>query len=534
MTEYRIHGPPGCAKTTQLKESVDKAAKSFTSSGVLVTAFSKAAAQELVSRGLSVDKSQVGTLHAFCFRGLGKPTIAETRVDEWNESSRGFTLKKRGIEGEDFSDTSPELEENVGDDLLLRSTSLRAMRVARERWPSDVRRFDDRWRAWKSDKGYMDFTDLLEVGLSSLSCAPGKPDAIFVDEAQDLSPLEIALVRSWGARAKYYVLCGDSDQCIYAFRGASPTSFLEPAIPAEQNRLLTQSYRVSGKVHALAQRVIRRCRYRFAVDYLPTQEVGSVRRAGYNIGCATDLLRDVVRDLEAGKSVMVLSACAYQLRPFLGACRGAGVPYHNPYRQANGEWNAWRDGPKRLRSMLLPVSQSLGGGGLQPTYADVWSAVERIGSVLVDGARERARSSASMFAELRVDDEWWRGLFQPRAWSELRLAMDTGARATSDWYERVLDERGRGVAYACRAVRRVGAGVLDSEPRLTVGTIHSVKGAEADVVYLSPDLSAQGVTFLHKMPNNLDFMARLFYVGVTRARTTVVLLEPTDGKHWEM
>lgn len=58
-------------------------------------------------------------------------------------------------------------------------------------------------------------------------------------------------------------------------------------------------------------------------------------------------------------------------------------------------------------------------------------------------------------------------------------------------------------------------------PRLWVGTIHSVKGAEADVVYLWPDISYAATR------DDPDAVRRVFYVGMTRAREKVVLCAPS-------
>ncbi len=72
--------------------------------------------------------------------------------------------------------------------------------------------------------------------------------------------------------------------------------------------------------------------------------------------------------------------------------------------------------------------------------------------------------------------------------------------------------------------------VLDREPRLHVGTIHSFKGAEADVVFLFPDVSTQAWEAYHRSSVGRDAINRLFYVGMTRARETLVLCQPARRK----
>ncbi|HUX78338.1 MAG TPA: ATP-binding domain-containing protein, partial [Alphaproteobacteria bacterium] len=65
-------------------------------------------------------------------------------------------------------------------------------------------------------------------------------------------------------------------------------------------------------------------------------------------------------------------------------------------------------------------------------------------------------------------------------------------------------------------------------PPITIGTIHSVKGGEADVVYLYPDISVAAATerMIGAGQESEDSLLRLFYVGMTRAYEELVLMSP--------
>ena len=63
---------------------------------------------------------------------------------------------------------------------------------------------------------------------------------------------------------------------------------------------------------------------------------------------------------------------------------------------------------------------------------------------------------------------------------------------------------------------------------LTIGTIHSVKGGEADVVYVLPDLSP--AQWGQWTKGDRDALVRLFYVAFTRAREELVLVRTGAGK----
>ena len=88
----------------------------------------------------------------------------------------------------------------------------------------------------------LDFTDLIEVCLRDMTVAPGNPSVIFADEAQDLNPMQLSLVRKWGEQAEYFILAGDDDQTVFWFRGASPDAILDPDIPEDHKIILKQSY----------------------------------------------------------------------------------------------------------------------------------------------------------------------------------------------------------------------------------------------------------------------------------------------------
>jgi hypothetical protein len=86
--------------------------------------------------------------------------------------------------------------------------------------------------------------------------------------------------------------------------------------------------------------------------------------------------------------------------------------------------------------------------------------------------------------------------------------------------------RRRVAEYPVRVARRAGITGLNATPNIIVGTGHSVKGGEADVVYLLPDLSAAGTRSWEGKRNDRDAVTRLGYVMMTRARETLVICQP--------
>ena len=70
---------------------------------------------------------------------------------------------------------------------------------------------------------------------------------------------------------------------------------------------------------------------------------------------------------------------------------------------------------------------------------------------------------------------------------------------------------------------------FDNEPQIVIGSIHSVKGAEADCVYIYPDLSTSGDKEWKSCGGSRDSVIRVFYVAITRARESVGLMRARGG-----
>jgi superfamily I DNA/RNA helicase len=108
-------------------------------------------------------------------------------------------------------------------------------------------------------------------------------------------------------------------------------------------------------------------------------------------------------------------------------------------------------------------------------------------------------------------------MFEPEALDSLMAAWDLGIRELLEWWRaRVTADVQRRVEYPVDIAVRRGPQALASPPQVTVGTIHSVKGGQADVVYLFPDLSQAGGAQYARGGAARDSVIRQFYVGATR------------------
>ena len=116
----------------------------------------------------------------------------------------------------------------------------------------------------KQQRGLLDYTDLLTQWLALIlrykDAYRGRWEYFLVDEFQDTSPLQQAILEEIHGLGGAIITCGDASQCINSFNGSDP---------AEQEKLtkrikarsltLTYNYRSSRKIVDFANNILRGC-----------------------------------------------------------------------------------------------------------------------------------------------------------------------------------------------------------------------------------------------------------------------------------
>ncbi len=121
--------------------------------------------------------------------------------------------------------------------------------------PPDIPERLQAYAAYKAERNLVDYTDLLETWLTRLQGEAPRPwKHLLVDEIQDLSPLQISLIRALlPPSGEGFFGIGDPDQAIYSFRGALPDAgaVLRGTWPDTLAVTLTESHRSApGILHS--------------------------------------------------------------------------------------------------------------------------------------------------------------------------------------------------------------------------------------------------------------------------------------------
>lgn len=464
---------------------------------------------------------------------MGRPKIAESFLSEFSKEYPQYALESVKVDLDNPLEIDYD-KSHRGIELFRKCQILRAKQIPLDQWPMSVQAFYNAWRKWKCERGLSDFTDLIEHCLLLKVYPESSPSIGFFDEAQDFTPLELALVRMWGKQMDQIILAADDDQMLYHFKGATAESILNPPLPEQYIRVLSQSYRVPRKVHAFAEQLVKNISVRQQKTYYPRDHEGCVESL-HNVTMKnpSKLIERSIEAFENNQSIMILASCAYMLVPLISELKKLGIPFHNPYRQNRGDWNplSKRKGvtiTDRILSLLRPHES------VWKEYARMW-----MGNELKDWVKPiDAKFIKVKKKEIeKVEDDEKMEISQL-----VNLIGEAGMNALMDnentalqWYENSLTTSWKSkMAFPFRCIKRFGSERLNyfynrNGKASIIGTIHSVKGGEADKVYVFPDLSPSG---MREMTTNKDSIIRMFYVACTRARESLFLCDPANDRHY--
>lgn len=367
------------------------------------------------------------------------------------------------------------------------------------------------YQAALSERNARDLDDLL---LDALSVDAGFLH-LLVDEFQDINAVQRKLVQKWSADGlagggSLFVI-GDADQSIYGFRGASARCFdeLKQAVPSLVTIRLEQNYRSAPEVIAAAMSVIghnggeprRLVPMRPSGDRVRLVQTPDPQREG--IWIAKEIAR-----LTGGMDMLEAKDGERPLRPFSDIAVLC-----------------------RTRKQLLKIEECLRHdsipcivSGRDDALAEdsVRRAIRLFRSLLADApCPEAPCADAALFRPLisaeppRLLFERYAALHGQSDALERVMAMAVFHSSMADFL-RILTlgeeadlRRADGQAYASGAVRLM--------------TLHGSKGLEFPVVFLAGLTEGQLPLTRADRSADVEEERRLLFVGITRARDTLIL-----------
>ena len=120
-----------------------------------------------------------------------------------------------------------------------------------------------------------------------------------------------------------------------------------------------------------------------------------------------------------------------------------------------------------------------------------------------------------------VDKDKLKSMLKDSSYDIDTLEQNYGLKTNAVWFEAFDDAPKRDITYL-RKMRKNGE-KLNESPRITLSTIHGAKGGECENVVLLTDLS---LNTMRSYEQNPDDENRLFYVGATRTKEHLHIVEP--------
>ncbi|MFP4626843.1 MAG: UvrD-helicase domain-containing protein [Natronomonas sp.] len=563
----RLFGGPGSGKTTALLDRVDEMLDSGVDvEDVLIVSYTRAAAAEVrerladrLDRSPKSLRSNVCTMHAKSYELLNL-----SRGDVVGEKDKEAFCDDYGLEFEDEYQSARRRSARtttLGNKII--ATSQWLQRTRREvadwydvpfqwneeevrlppdiddraqtgnkytpTWPSDDDRIDipeaiRAWRSYKGSEGLVGFADMLER-VSQRSLVPNV-DHLVIDEFQDITTLQYEVYQEWKPHVDRVLIAGDDDQVVYAWQGADPNLLLDEIV--DEDVVLPNSYRLPSRILNVVNTEIEHIEKRQEKDLKPRKDGGTVEAvSGPSM---LDLVRNVRRTLEEDPDgdMMVLFRARYQMFQFMDEFVDEGIPFTSLTDQ-----RMWTG---RLRDYVGAIEALEGDESLDGLQA------RRLGEMLADSAFGTSDRDDffEAFEELEEGVDDLRDLSVDPSFVTEHAPFAPSPASAADMLTRVSNFQERSVdAYFSGDYREM------DPSHIRLGTIHSAKGREADHVFVATDLTEKVVeqmaasvpdpddvagteTFTkhsNPVPILTDNERRVFYVGMSRARERLVLLE---------
>ena len=319
---------------------------------------------------------------------------------------------------------------------------------------------------YKKSYGLKDFTDMIEKFIKAELCP--KYDVVFIDEAQDLSPIQWKMFDVLKKNSNHVILAGDDDQAIYGWAGADVKRFQQE--PAKEI-ILPQSYRVPKLVQHIADNILSRIpdERRIKKEWQARDEEGSIY-----FGTS---IEDVPLD--------------------------------------EGKWLVLA----RYNDKLIKLKPSLRDRGIYFEYKNRKSYKTRLYEAIQNYTRWTQGSQLSL-SECRDLFEYFGKEF-PEKEERMYDLKEFGYSFTQQWFE-VFETEPEDSLYIRDMLQAEEK--LSKEARVKLSTIHAAKGGEADNVLLILDNTKTIREAIEKSPDKEDEENRIWYVGVTRTKQNLYIL----------
>ena len=254
---YKFYGPPGTGKTFRLIRRARAYVRKYKIplNRIGYFAFTKKAADEAKTRMPFEDKklTYFRTLHSLAFECLEMDKEDIMQPYHYEELGKNLNLQVKFYDRYNKDESFYLGFENPYFQIIQRAFNkcidLKEEFNLEEHDPKHIDwttldHINKNLINYKDKKEKFEYNDMIQMLINKPEKIP-EFDVIFIDEAQDLSPLQWKLFDILKTKTKDMYLAGDDDQAIFAWAGADVSRFIkEPA----KEKVLIYSKRISRTV----------------------------------------------------------------------------------------------------------------------------------------------------------------------------------------------------------------------------------------------------------------------------------------------
>jgi len=488
----KVLGPPGTGKTRRLLNEVDNyLRKGVPLNKIGYFAFTRKAANEARERFLNLNKDLVKTdvkffqtLHSLAFHSLGMSEENIMQPVHYEQLGKELGIR---VNYTSESDESCYMDCDNEYFKLIGKSRVKCVSIEDEfntnEWSREIdidtlKYINVNLNNYKNTYNLDDYTDMIEKFVLNSDKCP-QFEVVFIDEAQDLSPIQWKMFDILKTKSTDVFLAGDDDQAIFAWAGADVNRFIDE--PAEEE-ILEQSERIPLAVQELSNTIINRIqgKRKEKIYYAKKDKEGNVVDGKVEHIFNLDNL-----DLTEGKW-LILTRTIYRADEISALLRESNLYFKNRYGKSIDS---------KLYKSVLKWTDLISGKEI--SIADCKDIYEYLDESFNEKKFENKSS-------IKIEDL---GYSKETKWFDAFTNLDQN----KELYIRTLLTNGE---------------KLSEEPRIEVSTIHAAKGGECNNVILVLDNAKKIRESTSINVDKEDEEHRVWYVGVTRSMQNLYILKP--------
>jgi len=500
-----IHGPPGTGKTfrlvnhhleheiTKLKTDPQK---------IIYITFSNAAATEARDERINHNLLYVSTMHSLGTRECNMDTKKNLL-----KSNKKWRVFKNYPNHEAYANMSFVTKLDASGAPTYENDHMQIIQYARSKkidlQESAIQlgkhesvdidftiQLEQDLKTFKEHTGMIEFSDMIKLFIKRKKC----PDieAVFLDEAQDLNPLQWEMFFYIENQCKRSYIAGDDDQTIYGFQGAEPNIFvnLQGKFDPQED-----SHRVPRKVHKKALEVISQITKENRVN-----KKWNAREAEGEV--LENMYLDEI-DFSEGKW-MILAQTNKLLEEIGEFFYGLGIRFTGKVNSA-------------LPNEVLQAYQTWVklNNGIRVSNEDAKAVYEQFLKSTAGHVKYGFSSGKTLDHVENVNLQELKdnhGLLVTGSWEQFSIEEDI-----KNYMKTLLEKKDD----------------LMKDTRIELSTMHGSKGRECENVLVFPDYGTENQfkPYLEAI-NNPDAQHRLVYVAITRAKNKLYLMAPLHDEFY--